>query len=536
MVAESGVAAAGSWRPWISALYNGRTVCWQTGSYAYDGAGDVKTVGSDSFVYDTVSRLRSGSVSAVGKTQCYGFDAFGNLNGQSTVITGQTCTPSPIAIDPTTNRLSAVTYDTAGNQTNWDNGLYTYSWYPTNQMTSFSGSGRNSVYGYDAAGERIGWFDSADAGIHYTIRDLSGKVLREYFESGGVWSWKTDYVFAGGQPLATIESPGTVKHLSLDHLGTVRLITDASGNQLALHHYYPFGMEANPYLDTVRLKFTGHERDLRDTSNTTDDLDYMHARHYNPNLGRFLSTDLLRGNAHAPQSFNLFAYVSGNPMNFRDRFGLDGQHYHVVEGDAYLPGLLYYTDQITVSGSDSWGFSVGELLNFFLGQPDEGAPGGGPIGGTAGTTPTVEPAPNRRPCPGWAENGDPGRPDFASLKINVAIPNPYTLTLVGITIQDSLDRYGHGYFSVGLTAGKSASFLSGSLTAGALDQLATPSSTEVSDYLSGWNVSGFVGAIVGAGEGWTPGKGFATEAGLASPQAGGSVTYSWDTGCVSSGS
>jgi hypothetical protein len=49
----------------------------------------------------------------------------------------------------------------------------------------------------------------------------------------------------------------------------------------------------------------------------------MHARHYNFNIGRFLTLDPVRGDPAAPQSFNLFAYVRNNPVNFVDPLGLD---------------------------------------------------------------------------------------------------------------------------------------------------------------------------------------------------------------------
>jgi hypothetical protein len=46
---------------------------------------------------------------------------------------------------------------------------------------------------------------------------------------------------------------------------------------IASHDYYPFGEEITASSqDTEALKFTGHERDLRDPTKTTDDLDYMH--------------------------------------------------------------------------------------------------------------------------------------------------------------------------------------------------------------------------------------------------------------------
>ena len=44
---------------------------------------------------------------------------------------------------------------------------------------------------------------------------------------------------------------------------------------------YPGGIEATSFaLDSERMKFAGHERDLHDASSLADDLDYMHARHY----------------------------------------------------------------------------------------------------------------------------------------------------------------------------------------------------------------------------------------------------------------
>jgi RHS repeat-associated protein len=88
------------------------------------------------------------------------------------------------------------------------------------------------------------------------------------------------------------------------------------------------------------MKFTGHERDTLGTCSQTDDLDYMHARFYNPTVGRFLSPDPLRGNPAQPLSWNLYAYVLNNPLNFFDPLGLETAR----------PTKL--ADEITVIGSD----------------------------------------------------------------------------------------------------------------------------------------------------------------------------------------
>lgn len=72
------------------------------------------------------------------------------------------------------------------------------------------------------------------------------------------------------------------------------------------------------------MKFTGHERDLHSLAGTGDDLDYMLARFCSPVTGRFLSVDPVRGRSNAPQSWNRYSYVMGNPLTLLDPSGESG--------------------------------------------------------------------------------------------------------------------------------------------------------------------------------------------------------------------
>jgi len=48
---------------------------WNTGSYSYDAGGNISAMGSETYTYDTVSRLVS---STRGGGENYTFDPFGN--------------------------------------------------------------------------------------------------------------------------------------------------------------------------------------------------------------------------------------------------------------------------------------------------------------------------------------------------------------------------------------------------------------------------------------------------------------------------
>jgi len=115
-------------------------------------------------------------------------------------------------------------------------------------------------------------------------------------------------------------------------------------------------------------------------------------------------------------------------------------------------------------------------------------------------------------------------PDYFSLNINVGI------VYVGGSVQFALDRYGNVYFGPGGTVGKAATIVSGSLTAGWLNECGKPDSQRLNDFLTTHSFNAGAGYWGGAGVTWTPGVGTATEVGIVTPQGGVSYHYSWQVG------
>ena len=312
------IATDGMARPLAiqSAVGNGSPL-WSTGSFSFDGAGNITEIGASWFLYDGVSRLKQSAVSTNQNgggqqfQQSYGFDAFGNL----LAMTGTSAQSTPTSAS--TNRLIGGTYDNAGNLVAWEESSYEYDEF--NQMVRMKSGPREWIYVYTVDGERIWQFKvGAEPRFdRWTLRDLGGQVLRIYEVSGGnEWDVDTDYVYRNGSLLAAETRDGE-RHFHLDHLGTPRLITGPVGGQVSYHAYLPYGGElTNPSQDDVALKFTGHERDLEG-----DGLDYMRARHCGPEIGRFTSVDPVGGDPRAPQSWNRYPYTRNNPIRFVDPDG-----------------------------------------------------------------------------------------------------------------------------------------------------------------------------------------------------------------------
>jgi RHS repeat-associated protein len=106
---------------------------------------------------------------------------------------------------------------------------------------------------------------------------------------------------------------------SWDHLGSVRVVTDAAGAKVWETKYLPYGEEIGaPPASGNTHRFTSHERD------GGMGLDYMKVRYYAAAAGRFLAPDPTYGAASraVPTSWNRYTYVGGDPTNNTDPFGL----------------------------------------------------------------------------------------------------------------------------------------------------------------------------------------------------------------------
>jgi len=106
--------------------------------------------------------------------------------------------------------------------------------------------------------------------------------------------------------LGGVAHAGTVTYVYTDPQGTPLAEADAAGNITATFDYAPYGSQALGSAPSGP-GYTGHVNDP-DTG-----LVYMQARYYDPQVGRFISTDPIGPAAGNPFNFNRFAYANNSP-------------------------------------------------------------------------------------------------------------------------------------------------------------------------------------------------------------------------------
>jgi RHS repeat-associated protein len=123
-------------------------------------------------------------------------------------------------------------------------------------------------------------------------------------------------------------------YVTVDHLGSTRMLTDNNGVVQKRYDYQPFGAEIpagyggrttgmlyQTAPDDFGPKFTSQSRDPETV------MDWFNVRHMSGAQGRFQSPD--PGNAGAdasdPQTWNMYAYVGNNPLSYTDPTGEFGE-------------------------------------------------------------------------------------------------------------------------------------------------------------------------------------------------------------------
>jgi RHS repeat-associated protein len=200
------------------------------------------------------------------------------------------------SIAPPRRRPVSNQYDERGNQT--DRGPDDFTWDHENRMTGLTIGSTTASYAYN--GDALRMSSTVGANTTSYVWDVAAG-LPVILQDG-----TNTYVYGLGL-ISTYDGTNMTYRLT-DGLGSTVNLCDASGNVLVTYAYDVFGAIRSQTASSANYwKFTGEQRD------SESGLDYLRARYYDPEVGRFLGQDPLGGG---------YAYAGNNPANMVDPSGL----------------------------------------------------------------------------------------------------------------------------------------------------------------------------------------------------------------------
>jgi len=273
---------------------------------------DGMTGESTSYTYDALNRLTAASNSLW--NQSYTYDGFGNLLTKSLANGSPNPSPAVTMSYNSNNQQNGASYDANGNQTNANGSYNTFN--VENRMV-YNSNPMGYIYAYDPWGKRVmsgtGWTGSGQPSYTYTFWGITGQPLAM------VNCTTTNF------PANTCSITGQNVYFGKKMIvwGGVSVVTDRLGSVRANAQgewfmYYPYGEERSSTVDG-RNKFGTYFRDMVGQ-------DYADKRYFGAGMGRFWSPDpsgMKAADSGNPTSWNLYAYVNGDPVNFGDPTGLD---------------------------------------------------------------------------------------------------------------------------------------------------------------------------------------------------------------------
>jgi RHS repeat-associated protein len=128
----------------------------------------------------------------------------------------------------------------------------------------------------------------------------------------------TTYYIYGIGLISRVLPNGTASYYHYDSRGSTVTLTDATQNVTDTYFYNPFGILINSSGTTPNpFKYVGRYG-VMDEGNG---IDYIRARYYSPELGRFIGRDPMAGNDGDSQSLIRYVYALNNPVRFIDASG-----------------------------------------------------------------------------------------------------------------------------------------------------------------------------------------------------------------------
>ena len=285
------------------------TIATESGSF-------VGTTKTTKFTYDAAGKLTNANYPS-NQNYVYSYDKVGNR------LTQQNPDESKTYTYDNDNKLTAIgsytnfTYDNNGNMTrkpseSTNPDMY-YAYDFENRLTFYHNANTTNQYDYtyDGLGNRLTSFFSTTHERYIT--DMSGELPRTLALADGDTTSPTYVSNKFMYGIGLISDNGSKYYLE-DALGNVRFMTNSTGGSSSSLSYDPFGMPSS----SVTGSYFKFQQQFFDGES---ELYYLRARHYDPDLGRFIQRDPIAGNLENPLSQNAYQYAYNNPINLNDPSG-----------------------------------------------------------------------------------------------------------------------------------------------------------------------------------------------------------------------
>ena len=253
----------------------------------------------------------------------FGYDAANQLLSVNITNGGMPVNAFTYSYDPAGNRLTerieASTYLASYNALNQiststaPGASRTNEWDAEGRLTAVTTGNRRTEFTYDGLGRTVGIRQLLNGSevSHRHFLWCGAEICEERDASGAV----TKRFFSQGMQVETGPTIGDY-YYTRDHLGSIREVTDESGNVRARYAYDPYGRRTQLVGDVdADLGFAGM------FWSPEVNLSLTLFRAYDPEIGRWLSRDPLKG-AEVTEGPNLYAYVGNNAVNHIDPLGL----------------------------------------------------------------------------------------------------------------------------------------------------------------------------------------------------------------------
>jgi len=309
----------------VSTYQNGSDAAYE---YEYDAVGNITAITqgstSISYEYDAANRLTRENNQVTNQTVTYEYDDFGNIQNRKVyayTTAENPGTPSSTVSYAYTNSAwgdqlteydgQTIVYDSMGNPTTYRG--YTMTW-RGKQLAGFTGGTKSIAFEYNEDGLR-------------QQKTYNG-VVTNYYYNGSVLigmqrgTAKERFSYDASGNVVSVIHNGTEYYYLRNAQGDIVKLIDASGATVVEYTYDTWGKKVSTTgslagsLGLIQpFRYRGYVYDWE------TGLYYLQSRYYDPEVGRFISADVLLSTGQGVLGHNCYAYCLGNPVGMVDDGG-----------------------------------------------------------------------------------------------------------------------------------------------------------------------------------------------------------------------